>query len=300
MRSKRFLLLVGAALAVVMLWPGEAAAQRRGVRRHTGVVVAVGGYYGPAYYSPFFYDPFFFGWYPMYGQYPYPYPYGYPYGYRYGNWASARIEVKPKNAQVYIDGYYVGIVDQFDGVFQRLDVPTGGHELTVYLAGYRSFHEKAMFRPGATYHFKAILEPLPPGTPPEPQPQPQPSTAPGRDPYAGRDPYQEPPPPPRGGEGRTMPIPERRGPDRRGAPGEQAQGFGTLAVRVQPADAIVTIDGERWDSPEGGSRLVVQLSGGQHRIEVRKDGFKPYSTTVDVRPGETQSLNISLPPGEQH
>ena len=62
-------------------------------------------------------------------------------------------------------------------------------------------------------------------------------------------------------------------------------------------DAVVIIDGERWDSPEGGSRLVVQLSGGSHRIEVRKQGFRTYTSTVQIRPGETQSLNISLTPG---
>jgi hypothetical protein len=75
--------------------------------------------------------------------------------------------------------------------------------------------------------------------------------------------------------------------------------FGTLAIRVQPADATVTIDGERWDSPEGGSRLIVQLSGGSHRIEVRKDGYKPYSSTVSIRPGETSNVNISLPQEER-
>jgi hypothetical protein len=68
-------------------------------------------------------------------------------------------------------------------------------------------------------------------------------------------------------------------------------------VRVQPADAIVTIDGERWDSPEGGSRLQVQLAAGRHRIEVRKDGFKPYSASVEIRAGETESINVSLPAG---
>jgi hypothetical protein len=31
---------------------------------------------------------------------------------------------------------------------------------------------------------------------------------------------------------------------------------------------------------------------------VRKDGFKPYSSTIQIRPGETQALNISLPPGQ--
>jgi hypothetical protein len=76
------------------------------------------------------------------------------------------------------------------------------------------------------------------------------------------------------------------------------RGFGTLNVRVQPGDAVVVIDGERWDSPEGGSRLSVQLAAGSHRIEVRKDGFKPYSSTVQIRPGESQALNISLLAGQ--
>ncbi len=67
---------------------------------------------------------------------------------------------------------------------------------------------------------------------------------------------------------------------------------------MQPGDAVVVIDGERWDSPEGGSRLSVQLAAGSHRIEVRKDGFKPYSSTVQIRPGESQALNISLLVGQ--
>jgi hypothetical protein len=73
--------------------------------------------------------------------------------------------------------------------------------------------------------------------------------------------------------------------------------LGTLNLRVQPEDAIVTIDGERWDSPQGGSRLVVQLAPGVHRIEVRKDGFRTYTSTVQILPGQPQTINVSLPPG---
>ena len=319
MNRKRSSLFVAAAIAVMMLWPTDAAAQHRGHGRGPVVSVGVGFGYGHGYYSPF-YNPFFFGagfgWYSGYPWYPwgygYPYSfYGYPYpyyGYYYRGWASARLEVKPRNAGVYLDGYYVGEVDQFDGVFQRLDLPPGGHELAIYLQGYRTYREKAMFRPGASYHFKAVLEPLPPGTAPEPQPQPAPGTE-GRNPYAPQahdpyavhqpNPYGESAQQPYGGEGRTVPIPERRAPQR--PPDVQVQpmsDFGTLSLRVQPADAIVTIDGERWDSPGGGSRLLVQLAAGQHHVEVRKDGYRPYSTTVELRPGETQTLNVSLPPGQ--
>ena len=91
-------------------------------------------------------------------------------------------------------------------------------------------------------------------------------------------------------------MPERSG-DRR-AP--DSNSFGTLNIRVQPGDAVVTIDGEKWDSPDGGSRLVVQLASGEHRVEVRKDGFKPYASTIQIRVGETQALNISLPPGGEY
>jgi hypothetical protein len=291
--AKRLVLFGCACVTAVTLWPAEAAAQRRPVYRHprTSIYVGVGvGYYRPYYpfYGPYFpyYPAIGFGWSPFFG-YPYyadlypPYP---PYYYR--GWASARIEVKPNKAQVYLDGYLVGEVDDFDGVFQRLDLPPGEHELSVYLPGYRTYRQKTLFRPGAGYHFKAILEPLPPGATPEPPPQPAPDA---------RDPYGEPgePPLPPREPGRTRPLPDRPG-DRR-AP--ESRDFGTLNIRVQPADAVVVIDGERWDSPEGGSRLILELAAGPHRVEVRKDGFKPYTSTVQIRPGETQALNVSLPPG---
>ena len=73
--------------------------------------------------------------------------------------------------------------------------------------------------------------------------------------------------------------------------------LGTLNLRVQPGDAAVTIDGERWDSPQGGSRLVVQLAPGAHRIEVSKAGFRTYTSTIQIHPGEQQTLSVSLPRG---
>ena len=77
---------------------------------------------------------------------------------------------------------------------------------------------------------------------------------------------------------------------------EQA-GHGIRFFDMRIAASTVVIDGERWDSPEGGSRLIVELSSGSHRIEVKKEGFKPYTATLQIRPGQTETLNISLPPG---
>ena len=302
--SKRLVVFGCACITAAMLWPARADAQ---------VIVSAGVHFGhhyPYYYRPYYRPYFYGGFYPFYHPFyapfygPYWAGYGYGFGYGYGypgpgyyygpSYASARIEVKPRNAQVYLDGYYVGVVDQFDGVFQRLDLPTGEHELTVYLPGYRSYRQKTLFRPGEGYHFKAILEPQPAGEAAEAQPKPSaddPYRMPQQDPRY-REPRDQPQPP--NEQGRTRPLPERSG-DR---PAPDTQGFGTLNVRVQPADAVVVIDGERWDSPEGGSRLIVELSAGAHRIEVRKEGFKPYTSTIQIRPGQTETLNISLPPSQ--
>jgi hypothetical protein len=278
---KRFLFLVTAAFAtVVTLWPADAAAQRRIVRRGPGTRVIVGLGVGypiyryPVYAYPYFYDPFWWG----FSDFQYPYPYPYPYRYNSPG-ADLRIQVQPKQAEVYIDGYLVGTVDNFDGVFQRLDVPLGEHEITIYLPGYRTISQRMLFRPRESYHIRDVMQPLPTGEQSEPRPAPAPRPQ-------DQGPQGPPPqgPRPRGGE--------RRGPDR----DVRTDQFGTLAVRVQPADAEIAIDGERWEAP-GGERIVVQLSEGTHRIEVRKEGYRAYSSTVRVRAGETTTLNVSLPAG---
>lgn len=288
MIPKRLLIAACVCLAAMALWPSDALAQRRvaRVRPARSVVVVGAGFYNPYFYSPFYWG----GWYPGFGYGPYPFyaPYGYGYGYGYRPAiAEARLQIKPRDSEVFVDGYYVGRVDNFDGVFQRLDLPPGEHEIVVYHDGYRTYRQKNLFRPGEGYKYQAALEPLAAGEAQEPRPQAS-STPPAEQP-----PYGQPAPyGPGRDRGRTTPLPERRG-------GERAEtaGFGTLTVRVQPADAVVTIDGERWDSPEGGSRLQVQLAAGRHRIDVRKDGFKPYSTSVEIRSGETETVNVSLPAG---
>lgn len=277
---------------VIAVLPQEAQAQRRVIRRtapRSVVYVAARPYY-PVYYSPFFAGWYGSGWYgygwPGWYGYGYGrpgwYPYGfygqhYPYRYRYDDTGSARIEVKPREAQVFVDGYFVGTVDDFDGWLQRLHVPYGEHEIQIYMPGYRTLREKVLFRPGATIKINGTLEPLPAGETADQRPAPEPGTQP-----PGRGPDQYPAPRrPRG----EYPAPPRGGQDARA---------GEVAIRVQPGDAEVRIDGERWDSPQGGERLVVQLSEGEHRVEIRREGYAPFTTTIRIRRGETYPLNVSL------
>ena len=142
MNPKRLMVNALACAALVVLWPSTAAAQRHG---HGAFVVVGGGFYQPIL-SVLCGSGWYPGWYAGYPFYP---PYG---GYWYGpSYASIRVQVTPKQAEVYLDGYYVGVVDDFDGVFQRLDAPTGQHELQVYIQGYKTMSEKMLFRPGQSY-----------------------------------------------------------------------------------------------------------------------------------------------------
>lgn len=83
--------------------------------------------WGLGYWS--YYDPYYAG----IGPYAYGYGVG---GRRYDDIGSVRLKVRPREAQVLVDGYFVGVVDDFDGTFQRLQLEEGPHTIQVRLAGY--------------------------------------------------------------------------------------------------------------------------------------------------------------------
>lgn len=237
------------------------------------------GFYGYSGFYPGIYNPYFWGGYGLgygygYGQYPYP-----PYYYRgyYDYTGSARLQVTPRNAQVYIDGYFVGVVDNFDGNLQRLNVEAGEHELQLYLEGYRTFTQKVLFPRGGTLKVTHTMQPLGPGESAGLPPKPDESLRAQ---------------PARGAQQRV----ERPGPPpSEGRPSE----FGSLLLRVRPSDAEILVDGEAWNAPEGQDQFVIELVEGAHRIEVRKDGFQTYTASVRVRRGETVRLNVSLMTGSR-
>jgi PEGA domain-containing protein len=225
-------------------------------------------------------------------QYRYPplYPYPYPaYRYGYGE-ADLRVKVKPKDASVYVDGYFAGKVEDYDGAFERLHVEPGQHEIVVYLDGFRSLRQRLYLSPNRTRTIEGTLERLAPGDPPEPLPQPivQPDRqdpGAGRPPIAGRrqPPPLPPPPPPPGDRGREQPAPQGNSRN------------GTIALRVQPSGATVFVDGERWEGPKNADeRLIIQVSEGRHRVEVERDGYERFVTEIDVRRSDTAPLNVSL------
>jgi hypothetical protein len=283
--KKRLPLLV-ALVAVLSLGSSlQAEAQGRRGGRVRSVVVVGRGYYWA--------DPFWYGYgypfYPYYSYYQFPIgAYPYPGYYRYDPGSAIRLEVSPKEAEVYVDGYYAGVVDDFDGVFQRLPIEPGEHDVSLYRDGFRTVHQAVYVTPRSTFKLKYKMEPLAAGDVAEPRP------VPPNPPPDGQAGPTSGPPPPQGraplGRRQAPPPPNQPPPNQRSANAS----YGTLAIRVQPANATVLIDGERWDGPQGQDRLLVEVAGGPHRVEIQRDGFEPYSATINVRPGETMPINVSL------
>ncbi|HEY6507467.1 MAG TPA: PEGA domain-containing protein, partial [Vicinamibacterales bacterium] len=144
-----------------------------------------GPYYGRAYYgSPYYYPYYAPYYYPYYSSYFGGYYYdsyawgsvgfgvgwggpglygGYPayggYGYGLGR---LRLQVSQRDAEVFIDGYYAGQVDDFDGRLQGLDLETGGYSVEVRKAGWETLTFDVRVTPGRTTTYKAELIPQKP------------------------------------------------------------------------------------------------------------------------------------------
>lgn len=230
---------------------------------------------------------------PAAGQWGYP-PYYGPY-YRYAAPDSTvRLDMKPKEAEVFVDGYYAGVVDDFNGTFQRLRLPPGEHEIAVYMRGYHTYRQKVLLTPDNTLKIKRNLEKLEPGDQPEPRPEPTGPLPQAGSQGAGRPAY--PPYPPSRGPGRRTPPPPTP-PDTREPPAPGGSALGSLALHLQPPDADILVDGQPWRGPTGPSgqdRLTIELPEGRHTIEIRRSGYRSYLTDVDIKRGETLPLEVSL------
>ena len=273
-------------------------AQRRHPRAGTGTGDRFGRYhyngYGRSYGSRFYYGGF--GYYPYDSYYYYGYPsyyysgyYGYapyyarrPYGYGYRDTGSLRVMVDPEKTRVYVDGYYAGVADDFDGLFQRLHISPGRHDITLKLEGYRTHRFRVyvpvdhtvklrydMVRGGGEDAEEVVGEPDMVGRP------------------AGYARLED--------DERYDAMRNRDGrydrddrDDRRGPQGDA----GTLRLDVRPGDASIYVDGAFRGTARELDRL--HLSPGRHHIEMVRPGYRTMERDVDVRPGETSEVRADL------
>jgi len=124
-----------------------------------------------------YYDPFWWGYGPFgygdggYGDGGYGYG-GYGYGgYGYGGYGyygegrmgrgSLKLKVEPKDAEVYVDGYYMGTVDDFDGTFQRMELEIGAHRVEIRAPGFMSISFDVRIESSDTVTYRGELQPVP-------------------------------------------------------------------------------------------------------------------------------------------
>jgi hypothetical protein len=148
-------------VGVIAAFPQAADAHGRGGFHH-GIV---GG--------NFFGDPFFgwgyYGW-PYYGFGPYSGPYWSPYYGAYGpnsfdmglaaaaGIGAVDLNVKPNQAEVWVDGKFVAEARDLDGSPSFLWLREGPHHLVIYKGGYRSLEEDIAVQPGQKMDVKVRLE----------------------------------------------------------------------------------------------------------------------------------------------
>ena len=103
-----------------------------------------GYYYFDGYYDSYVWHPRTVVRYHSYGSY------GYPTG-------ELRLRVRPRDAQVFVDGYYAGVVDDFDGTFQGLRLEEGPYLIEIVLPGYEPLAFDVRILPGEKITYRGEL-----------------------------------------------------------------------------------------------------------------------------------------------
>jgi hypothetical protein len=68
----------------------------------------------------------------------------------------------PKQADVYVDGFFAGFVNDFDGTLQYLPATPGDHAITLYKEGYRTITRHVVVTSESTATLRQRMDRLPP------------------------------------------------------------------------------------------------------------------------------------------
>jgi hypothetical protein len=305
---------------------------------HYGHYGHYGGYYG-RYYYPYAYGYPYWGFGFGYGYPAYGYGYGgfYPYAggaYYYQGYGEIRTQVKPDEAQVYLDGDYVGVADDFNSWYQRMNVEPGRHRLVFRLQGFQPYVLTLRVLPGENYNVKHDMIPgddaLPESEmrlPPEQredryerdyrnrnngQYDRRPDYDNDDDDYdrngSDRNQFQY------GSNGHSDSRDDQYDRRRQSAPApepgmeqpsaeleiqEQSQPVGNktmVTIQVEPKDSTIYVDGTYYGTADAqnSNQIQVLLAQGTHRLEVVRPGYQTFSKDFDVNESATRNITIQL------
>jgi hypothetical protein len=112
-------------------------------------------YYGYRYYDPSFAGDFFWSNHSWRAR---SYYVGSNWDYDLGK---LRLDIDQRDAEVYIDGYYAGVIDDFDGRLQGLRLEPGNYQVEVALPGFEPLEFDVHITPGRTTTYRGSLLPEP-------------------------------------------------------------------------------------------------------------------------------------------
>ena len=231
------------------------------------------GYYG--YYPYGFYPNWYFSF------WGYPYCWGWPYfsvGWYGGleppaavaeayatGLAAVETDIKPKKADVRVDGALVGQARDYNGTWDVLWLSPGEREISFSLDGYMTLSFYVDVAPGGYVRFSERLQE---GSGPDPRSTERPVGVPAVEAT------------PDGGDAYGLRL----------APGSEIPGDGAglrsgyLTIEAGPADAAVYLDGEFLARADELARLhgALPVATGTHVIEVVRPGYRSQRVEVEV------------------
>jgi hypothetical protein len=105
-----------------------------------------------------------------YGVYPY-WRYGYPYppyeaplprpgcvADETQEHGSLKLAVPQKDATVFVDGFYVGVVENFDGALEHLNLTPGPHRVEIRAPGFQTLTFDVNLQPGQSITYRGALQ----------------------------------------------------------------------------------------------------------------------------------------------
>jgi len=200
--------------------------------------------------------------------------------------------VDPEKTRVYVDGYYAGVSDDFDGIFQRLNVSPGRHDIALKLEGYRTHRVKIYVPADTTVKIRHDMvkgageETVEDRTGDEDRPALR-----DRDRDSDRDDERYDADRDRDRDDYDRERYERRRPSREERD-EDVPPPATLRLRVAPEDASIYIDGRFRGTGRQLDELL--LPPGHHKLEVVRPGYRTHEAEFDVAEGKPTDLEVSL------
>jgi hypothetical protein len=162
---------------------------------------------------------------------------------------------------VFADRYYAGVVDDFDGIFQRLTLRAGPHLLEIRKMGFTTLVVELNLSPGQSITYRRVMQP-------EPADAPVAVTL---------------PPPPGFEEGAAPP------------PLAEDAGVGDVTFDVTPDDAEIYVDNfyaGLVDDFNGSQHL--ELAAGPHRLSIRMPGYETIDVDLSIAPARSITYRAEM------